>query len=1544
MKKMLCMIALVAAALLPAGMAAQEGCDTLHIPYHDDFQQANNHNCWYKSLRTGVFFERQQDDLGNWFVRLYTYTPFPGESTIATPPIDMAADSVYFSFDVNYGGTCTAIYGVMNSTNASTFVPIDTIPLEANSNWLHIGFSTIDLPVSGDLRLAFKVNLSFDSYFNLDNIYIDHAATCEPPENSEVTYVDSTSVTLRWDGSSDHYLVTLYDDDTSFTNSAPSNQLDIFYLEDNHTYSYSIRGVCADGTVTPSVDGSFRTTCQLLPSPYYTDFSDVADYDLPECWRVVYGQYTNYNHPAQSVNSAQMMLYRDAMVTLPLIDIPGNNMHVRASIASQNPSGRLEAGVLPNLHDTSTFIVLKTLEHVETFSSLVMDFYTEDLTLENPLHVAFRWVTESSYSYHVAIDNVLVEAIDSCHAPTATYIEQVTPTAYNLHWVDHSIAPEGYELRYGTVNDVTAADTSIFLLDTFYFLNELHFNMSYYIWVRALCTSEWVAFDRLRTSCGASTLPFHEGFESYINGEELLCWRHLHSDTSGNVYNPYVTEHSNYAHSGNALTLNFNIADTLTLMLPAFGTRGDELEVSFWYYGGTSAMLKAGLTNMTTNEFVPAFVLGASSGPGNTPLHYVFATDTLGITDSVRVTFIYYGPSYFGRASLDDINVRFIPLCRSIDSVTVSDITDTSALVHIHDPWSIGYYRVGYSSEYGSGYVYTYNTDVTIEQLHHSSTYSLTVNGICFDGSMTDTASIFFNTECLSIPHDSLPYGDNFDSYTIEESSRTFRRACWSTFNNNPSDPFFPRIINNNGNNEVQFMVAAPDKSQTIILPAVDYLDDVCLSFIYSAQFYINSCADIEVGVVSDTSDESTFTTVATIHPTTNSVWTPCEVPLTTYFGNGRHPAIRVFATTGTNNFLVRIDSLLLRRIPQCSESIPAVATRDVGATCATLQWKASLAFNDDAHYILHLTDTAGNELQSFTTTDETYTICNLMPTTSYRAYVELYCDSGIAATSPVAGFTMQCEEYNPVSIGNSSTSTTSAYLPLTCSSSESQSQQLYYSDEMQNTSGTLTGITYRYEGVTNENNISCTIYLCNTSDTSLRELLPLSSMTEVYSGPLDLRTGWVNISFARPFHYNGNDNLVVCMVAHADWLVSAAQGMFAVSNSDTNTTLYKVNDMVVRAVRRSSVRFNVCPDVPLYCQPPVIDDAVATDHSITVSYTSDSPCEVHITRGWWNRGFTGTMDTSTAHVYTFDSLRHSTMYTVGVRQHCSVDDLSIWTLRRISTTSIDALPPDTLTVDDITFSTATIAWTPRSDEHLWQLRLFNTFTDTTLTLHNTSHTFSGLRSNIAYNVAARSVYGSFDDVYSDWSDTLVFTTDYCRMAENITVSDVTCHQAHVSWSPGINGNAWHVEYGYAGYSHGEAIGSILVEGQTSTIITGLEPNNIYNLYISTICDSTHNSLWAASDLIYTPDEQGSVEGVDGETAAFILHPNPASSSVTVRWQGDVQPTQAELVDINGKVALRQAVTTDHLVLSLDGLQSGIYFVRLTSAHGTTVRKLIVNR
>lgn len=1548
MKRIIFVFCFLVALGVPVTVSAQQ-CDTIRVPWYDDFgtdSSAALASCWIVSSQ-GSGYAWVYNNLLRFLMN------YGDNYIVALPPVDLPGDSVYFRFQAHYAGNVNVVYGIMtDEADTNSFFLIDTVPLEANNEWIELSFSTIGLGITDTVRLAFKIYASTYSTFELDNFYIDRAAGCDVPTQAWTYFVDTTTATLKWHcyPPYDGFIITLNDSLQYYT---PDTLIDIVGLSPNTRYDYSLRAICPDGDMSPEVRGSFRTTCIVAQVPFYEDFQDDSLGTMPGCWMVLRGQQNNVQTTIPSVTELQgnktikfrSVTENEIVVATPMLGHHGNALHIGFD-AKLYPNTSLTVGLLYNPYNMESFVPLATYEGHETTYSSGLDhyeLYTEMIQDTSFAYVAFDWVSVSNGGEGY-LDNVSIEAADSCHAPSEVYYLEVGQSSITVAWEDYSIAPQGYEVRFSTTDDVETADSSIFTTNTLYTANNLETNMSYYFWVRSVCdTSMWMPAGYVRTVCSQPLLPYLETFETYQEYEEIPCWEYYHTDSSSS--DPYVRSYAIAAQTGPKVwSFGRPYTDTVLVVLPSFGINARNLEVSFWLYL-YNGLFEAGVYNSSSGVFTPVLSLLGSSYTMLSQQYIIFQCDTVAaaMSDS-RIAFRWSSSpnlvysSITQAAYIDNLRIRHIPYCYGPDSVEFVGATDSSAILHIHDSWSTGMYRVIYTDGHTVDTAMVVGNDVTITGLQHSTNYSVEVSGYCVDGTMTDPVTGFFSTSCKKITHDRLPYIETFNDYT----DGVHISPCWSRYSFSYYFPNYPVPYqgvfypDSSAGVSMMFIVNSNSSyyySELLVLPQADYVNDLYVEFVARSN---NFNASVDVGIMDNPADLSTFMPIRSILLPTSNTWNHFSVPFNEYYGMGKYIAFGGYAAGSITNGQVYIDNVKVNQLPDCSDSLTWLCATEVGSSYAVLSWNDSPAINDSVQYIVHVLDSAGAELFTDTTVNNPHTLLGLNDLTSYRVYVDLYCDSAVAATTTrQIGFTTQCAANNTIGVGSNTSGTqVSSYLPIVASKQHSVSEQLYRASDLQNTAGMLTDIAlYMTSSGSVHDVLNCTIRLGHTSENAMREWVPTDSLQVVYEGPMNFQHGWNVLSLNRPFHYNGTDNLIFSVEgtyvtstpSTFDYGVRLAFDSASIVKYDTNTIFQNYHNRA---------RFSICADEMEVCQPPTITSLSATDMTVTINYTP-TPCEVHITRGWWNRGYTGVMDSTSSH--TFEGLDPATQYTIGVRHYCSNGDRSLWTIRRITTEPVEALPPLVMNIDSVTYNSVSVRWRPRSTETRWEVRLFNTLTDVRAVLTDTAYFFDGLNSMVTYYVCVRSLCGSDYSIASEWSDTLTVTTDYCHPVSGVVVSDITETTAHVTWSPSHNSVAWKIEYGYEGFLRGEALGS-LVSYTTAIDLDSLERGTSYDLYVASICGPGMSSGWVGSGPFLTAGTSDITVTPDGE--GFLVYPNPASSFVTVKLDTDDSKARITIIDQHGRTIATSTAST--AVIDVSGFSAGVYFVRISGTSYSSVKKLIV--
>lgn len=109
--------------------------------------------------------------------------------------------------------------------------------------------------------------------------------------------------------------------------------------------------------------------------------------------------------------------------------------------------------------------------------------------------------------------------------------------------------------------------------------------------------------------------------------------------------------------------------------------------------------------------------------------------------------------------------------------------------------------------------------------------------------------------------------------------------------------------------------------------------------------------------------------------------------------------------------------------------------------------------------------------------------------------------------------------------------------VPLNTYYKNSYTQQIYTSDII-GEQRVITSVSFYYAGSAVCNRDDIDLYLGHTDRDQFndnRDLVPVDSLTLVYSGDLYTEGGWIKLYFDRPFEYNGTQNLIVAIDDNSD-------------------------------------------------------------------------------------------------------------------------------------------------------------------------------------------------------------------------------------------------------------------------------------------------------------------------------------------------------------------------------------------------------------------------
>ncbi|MDO5760080.1 MAG: fibronectin type III domain-containing protein, partial [Bacteroidota bacterium] len=298
----------------------------------------------------------------------------------------------------------------------------------------------------------------------------------------------------------------------------------------------------------------------------------------------------------------------------------------------------------------------------------------------------------------------------------------------------------------------------------------------------------------------------------------------------------------------------------------------------------------------------------------------------------------------------------------------------------------------------------TSENTIDLESLTSSSVYNVEIIANCgdYDG-YSDTATFTFTTSCEAIT--TLPITWDFEA--SGNTSGTYPLpVCWqratSASTYYPNYPYSASTSYANSGSMALYFYG----EGYAVLPQIDAstLSVNNLQLLLHARkgeyYYSNS---IQVGVMTDPTDASTFVSVASFNLTTTQ--TAYEVSFSSYTGTGTYIAIRSHSSDYYYSYYAAaiVDDVTLDVLPGCTR--PDNLTFDASSEQITVGWES-----DGTNFEIYYKESSATEYSTVTNftagTEEgtwTTTISNLTSNTSYDLYVKALCDDGTTPATEVA-------------------------------------------------------------------------------------------------------------------------------------------------------------------------------------------------------------------------------------------------------------------------------------------------------------------------------------------------------------------------------------------------------------------------------------------------------------------------------------------------------------------------------------------------------------
>ena len=1116
----------------------------------------------------------------------------------------------------------------------------------------------------------------------------------------------------------------------------------------------------------------------------------------------------------------------------------------------------------------------------------------------------------------------LENACPTCFSPDSLVLTLADSTELEFAWaVVDSVY--GYIVQFDTGSWEPALGT--------YNAFGLTPNTTYTFSVKAVCQIGDTSNARtitVKTACGEMQLPYVEGFENDPAGNMPSCWSSLGTAPENASSNYYTAPHTGAQHllfEGTGMAIS-----------SAVPLNGDSIYVSFWamlddYYSTT---LEAGvMTNpLDDSTFIPLLTISSTTNAGDYTF-YEFNTSSLSAyyDSTLYVAFRHTGSSY-AQGYIDDINIRVNEGCMYPANVVVTPGAHDVTLVWDNTSSTMDFvvaHRLTGATAWDT-IVYVNDTTYTITGLNAASSYDIAIGFLCNADTLWTNITAVTNCDILS-----LPYFENFDAYANDVMP-----PCWgwnTTFCTHWDGGVFFRSYHGGGSE----YAVVPQLDGNISKYQIEF--DCKVGTPAEQDGILFGVADAGGTLLAwlDTIVDVNHSRNAHVHHILNML------SYTLPAGSARI----AFAQLRNWGEWALIDNINITELPECYPVDSLQAYNLIDPDHTTFTW-ASLGEEVEWQvYVDTVTISIDSIPDSLFTTVSTRSYEIPMGTIQgggiYTFYVRANCG---ADQSTWNSYTFGA---GTVIMNNSATADTvvacglvvydnggpiAGYLPnsnsaLVIRSENAGSELQLFGAKFGIGSSGATLTVYDGEGTTGS-----VLYTYNTTDgrdTLLNTNLATSTtgaltITFVANGSM-CHTGYelyIHCVGAALCERPTQLNAVMTEIgeAHVTWHgTSAAYDLYYKPTGATNWTIQSTTadsldltglipdttyDMQVVGICGTDtstpsfpIVLNTHYDVVITPCNPISGLTVSdvTNNSATLSWTSaGSQWEIEITR----IGAVDTIVTNT-NPYTLTGLLPNMNYSVRVRTACSgvhVDPYSDWSAAETFTTPLDGPQSYTLTVV--------------SNNDAW-----GTVTGGGTYVEGTTVTLTATANDGYY-------FDRWNDGNTDSVRTVTVTADASYtafFAENGT------QNTYYTVSVSSNNNDWGTVSGGGDY----------IENSTATITATANDGYHFVEWNDGVTDAIRTfTVIENVNFVATFAANTGIDDVDSYTMSVF--PNPASSTVTVSFEGIEGQVRVEIVDISGRTVASETTSEGRTTIDVSRLSQGAYFVRVTGEQATAVSRLIV--
>ena len=509
---------------------------------------------------------------GDTFFITYYYSGNTTGNYYFVGPFDLTAGTSYTSSilykadGLNGFGPLDLRFGTAATAATQTNL-IATVPANITNTAFQKLSGAFTVPTTGSYYLSVKeTNTSSPWYLTLDDFKLSVTPSCIEPTALTNSNVTTTTADVSWTASTtppaNGYEVYYSTSSTAPTASSTPNMTGVIGTTANLTglmsssvyYAY-VRSACsaADKSEWSAVT-KFTTLCTPFSIPYTENFDTTAvgsstATNAPTCWTYLetassagYG-YVNTTTPASTPNNYYLYNSSDNTGNIMLVSPETTNLTNGLNRVRFNARGLagyvLQIGTVTNNTDPTTFAAISSITLTGTNTQYIVDIPAGTNT-----YLSFKHGLGGTFR-NIYIDDITVELIPSCVAPTSPMHTGSTSSSLSYTWTAPAIAPaNGYQVYYSTTNTAPTAATvldatnSVSSATTSAMISGLTADTVYYVWVRSNCAaadqSVWVSAGSANTGyCAVSTTGQASYFTSLTSSGAITNLAYSNAGSAG---------------------------------------------------------------------------------------------------------------------------------------------------------------------------------------------------------------------------------------------------------------------------------------------------------------------------------------------------------------------------------------------------------------------------------------------------------------------------------------------------------------------------------------------------------------------------------------------------------------------------------------------------------------------------------------------------------------------------------------------------------------------------------------------------------------------------------------------------------------------------------------------------------------------------------------------------------------------------------------------------------------------------------------------------